>query len=120
MPTDKNGKICYIEVPTTDAQQSADFYSKAFGWNIRRRGDGAISFDDTTGEVSGAFVKGRPPQSPGLVVYIMVDDIHAATHAVVAAGGAIVQPLGGDPGEMTVRFADPSGNVVALYQSPRG
>ena len=65
-PTVKNGKICYVEVPATDIQRSADFYNNVFGWNMRKRGDGATAFDDAIGEVSGAFVKGRPPAStPG-------------------------------------------------------
>ena len=51
----KHGKICYNELPATDPQKSADFYREIFGWNIRTRGDGAISFDDTIGEVSGSF-----------------------------------------------------------------
>src|SRR5438045_7113203 len=67
MPTPVNGKICYIEMPSTDIPRSADFYEKVFGWNMRKRGDGATAFDDTTGEVSGAFVRGRPPAAtPGL------------------------------------------------------
>lgn len=114
----KNGKICYIEMPAADAETSADFYRKVFDWNIRKRGDGAIAFDDTTGEVSGAFVKGRPPQSPGLVVYIMVDSVAKAVDNVVAAGGEIVQPIGADAPEITARFRDPGGNVIALYQEP--
>jgi predicted enzyme related to lactoylglutathione lyase len=37
---------------------------------------------------------------------------------VEAAGGEIVQDVGGDPGELTSRFRDPYGNLVALYQEP--
>jgi hypothetical protein len=37
---------------------------------------------------------------------------------VKANGGEIVQPIGGDPGEMTARFRDPGGNVIGLYQEP--
>ena len=119
MPTAKDGKICYIEMPTKDAQASADFYQRTFGWTIRTRGDGAIAFDDTTGEVSGAFVKGRPPGvAPGLMVYIMVDSVADAMTKIEANGGAIVQPIGGDPGEITARFRDPDGNVMGLYQEP--
>jgi uncharacterized protein len=118
MPTAKHGKICYIEMPARDAQTSADFYQRAFGWTIRTRGDGAIAFDDTTGEVSGAFVLGRMPMAPGLMVYIMVDSVADAVEKVKANGGEIVQPIGGDPGEMTARFRDPGGNVIGLYQEP--
>ena len=119
MPTAKDGKICYIEMPARDAQASADFYQRAFGWTIRTRGDGAIAFDDTTGEVSGAFVLGRPPAAtPGFMIYIMVDSVADAIETVKAHGGEIVQPIGGDPGEMTARFRDPGGNVIGLYQEP--
>ena len=47
-PTIANGKICYIEMPSADIARSADFYRKVFGWNIRKRGDGATSFDDAS------------------------------------------------------------------------
>jgi predicted enzyme related to lactoylglutathione lyase len=42
----------------------------------------------------------------------------AALDAVRAAGGEVVQAVGGDPGEITARFRDPAGNVVGLYQEP--
>jgi predicted enzyme related to lactoylglutathione lyase len=116
-PTLANGKICYLEIPTTDIARSAEFYNKVFGWNIRKRGDGSTAFDDGVGEVSGAWVVGRPPASkPGLLIYVMVDSVAAAVDAVVANGGKIVQPIGADAPEITARFADPAGNVIGLYQ----
>jgi predicted enzyme related to lactoylglutathione lyase len=115
-PTTGNGKICYVEIPALDVARSAAFYAGAFGWKIRKRGDGATAFDD---EVSGAWVTGRPPAAlPGLVLYIMVDDMTAAIAAVVAHGGEIVQPGGVDAPEITARFRDPAGNVIGLYQEP--
>ena len=115
-----NGKICYLEMPTQDIDRSANFYKEVFGWNVRRRGDGATAFDDTTGEVSGAWVKGRPPaDKPGLLFYIMVDSMATTVDAVVAHGGEIVQPLGADAPEITARFKDPGGNVIGLYQQPK-
>ena len=118
-PTSANGKICYLEMPAMDVVRSADFYKKVFGWNIRKRGDGATAFDDTTGEVSGAWVLGRPPASaPGLLFYIMVDSVEAAVETVIANGGEIVQPIGVDAPEITARFRDPGGNVIGLYQEP--
>lgn len=114
-----NGKICYIEMPANDIARSADFYKKVFGWNIRQRGDGATAFDDTTGQVSGAWVLNRPPAAvPGLLVYIMVDSVAATVDLVVASGGEIVQPMGADAPEITARFSDPAGNVIGLYQEP--
>jgi predicted enzyme related to lactoylglutathione lyase len=118
-PTQKNGKICYLELPAANVGRSAEFYSRVFGWNIRYRGDGATSFDDATGEVSGAFVPGRVPAAdPGLLVYIMVDSVATALEDVVANGGVVVQPIGADAPEITARFRDPAGNVIGLYQEP--
>ena len=118
-PTTANGKICYVEMPTTDVKRSADFYSKVFGWNVRTRGDGSTAFDDTTGEVSGSWVVGRPPSGqPGLLFYIMVDSVADTIKTVVANGGELVQPIGADAPEITARFRDPGGNVIGLYQQP--
>jgi len=116
-PTLANGKICYIEIPSIDVARSADFYRRVFGWNVRQRGDGHSAFDDTTGQVSGTWVLGRPPASqPGLLIYVMVDSVAASLEAIVANGGEIVQPIGADAPEITARFRDPAGNVLGLYQ----
>jgi uncharacterized protein len=118
-PTLGNGKICYVEMPARDIARSAEFYRAVFGWNIRKRGDGATAFDDGVNQVSGAWVLGRPPSgTPGLLVYVMVDSVAKTLEAVAANGGEIVQPIGGDPGEITARFRDPGGNVIGLYQEP--
>ena len=119
-PTYGNGKICYLEMPALDIQRSADFYTRVFGWKTRKRGDGAIAFDDTVGQVSGTWVLGRPPAAqPGLLVYIMVDDAAKTLEAIERHGGSLVQPIGVDAPEITARFRDPGGNVIGLYQQPK-
>ena len=118
-PTYGNGKICYVEIPAIEVNRSADFYRDVFGWNVRRRGDGHLAFDDGVGEVSGSWVTGRPPsREAGLLLYVMVDSVAAAVETIVAHGGEIVQPIGVDAPEVTARFRDPGGNVVGLYESP--
>ncbi|MBV9356231.1 MAG: VOC family protein [Chloroflexi bacterium] len=119
MPNARNGKICYLELPTADVEASRAFYERIFGWQSRRRGDGSLAFDDTTGEVSGSWVVGRSPSpTAGLLVYIMVDSVAATLDAIVGAGGKIVQPIGRDAPEITARFTDPGGNLLGLYQEP--
>ena len=118
-PTLSNGKICYIEIPAIDINRAASFYKEVFGWQIRKRGDGHLAFDDTVGEVSGTWVVGRRAASePGLLIYIMVDNIAKTIDAVIANGGKIVQPIGMDAPEITARFSDPAGNIFGLYQQP--
>ena len=118
-PTRGNGKICYVELPATDIQLSAELYRKVFAWQIRKRGDGSTAFDDGVGEVSGTWVLGRPPgDALGLLMYIMVDSVVETVAAILASGGEIARPIGADAPEITARFRDPAGNVLGLYQEP--
>ena len=115
----RTGKICYIEIPATDVQQSAEFYRRAFGWQTRRRGDGSTAFDDTVNEVSGTWVLGRPVAAePGLMVYIMVASAAEAVKAVVSAGGEIVHDVDPHAREVVATFRDPAGNLMGIYQQP--
>ena len=118
-PHYRTGKLCYIEIPAVDVARSAEFYEQAFGWPLRTRGDGAVAFDDTVGQVSGTFVTGRPPApEPGFGIYIMVADAKAAIEAVTQAGGAILHLSGPDSGEVFAWFSDPAGNTLGIYQQP--
>jgi len=119
MTSTQNGKICYVEMPAIDVHRSAEFYQKVFGWQIRKRGDGAISFDDGVGQVSGTWVTGRTLATPGLLIYIMVDSVAASIETLLAHGGELVQPIGADAPVITARFRDPAGNIIGLYQDPQ-
>jgi len=118
-PTLRTGKLCYLEIPALDVQQSAEFYERVFGWNIRFGDTDRPSFDDTTGEVSGAWVLGRTPDpDPGILPYIMVANAAEAAAAVVAAGGKIVLPASLYGTEVLATFLDPAGNLLGIYQQP--
>jgi uncharacterized protein len=112
-----NGKICYIELPSRDIDESSSFYQRVFDWKVRRREDGSVAFDDGVGEVSGTWRKDRKPATEvSLLVHIMVDDIEITIQKIIDEGGTIVQPLGMDAPEITAWFRDLSGNVLGLYQ----
>lgn len=115
-----HGKVCYVEIPTDDLDASVHFYRTLFGWETRTRDDGATAFDDSTGSVSGSWVPltRLRPQPPGLLVYVMVDDIEAALAQARSLGSVITRPLGADAPELTARVLDPAGNVLGLYQEP--
>jgi predicted enzyme related to lactoylglutathione lyase len=48
----------------------------------------------------------------------MVDSVAKTLDEIIANGGKVVQPIGMDAPEITVRFSDPTGNVIGLYQQP--
>lgn len=116
-----HGKICYLEIPANRAEDSAEFYSNIFGWEVRTRGDGNLAFDDT-GSVSGTWVKDsdRTPDEQTRV-YIMVDNIADALQQIEHAGGKILTPrtdIGPNMGAFAA-FADPVGNEFGLYEEPK-
>lgn len=115
---------CYFEIPALDPARSADFYEHVFGWNIRGRGTARPSFDDATGNVSGAWVTGRPPAAqPGLLPYIWVDRMVETLARVRERGGEpLDSPHPDSPGSSSAiaRFRDPAGNVIGLYQEGAG
>lgn len=113
-------RLCYLEIPAADVQQSAAFYEKLFGWNIRHRHSAHPSFDDATRNVSGAWVTGRNiSREPGLLPYIWVDNIDVTLTRAVSQGGVIVEaPHSDSPGGASsiATFRDPAGNVIGLHQ----
>lgn len=90
-PKSVNGQVGYIEIPAIDIQRSADFYVKVFGWRITKRADGSTAFEDTTSALRGTWVVGRPPTTePGLLVFMLVDNVAATIDAIIQEGGDVV------------------------------
>lgn len=112
-------RLCYLQIPAIDVHQSAAFYEKVFGWNIRDRDSDHPRFDDAS-SVSGAWVTGRvPSREPGLLPYIWVDDIHATLALAADHGAEIVDRPHHDAPDSTswiATFRDPAGNLIGLYQ----
>ncbi len=119
MPDFANGKICYIQIPAMDIEQSASFYSKAFGWKTRQRGDGELAFDDGVDQVSGVWVTNRKPMTEiGLLIYIMVEDINATVEKITGAGGQIILSPDMNAENVIAHFRDPAGNIFGVFQEP--
>jgi len=117
-PTFSHGKICYIEMPATDVDASAEFYRTVFGWSIRADAAGTTAFDDTTGEVSGLWDTNRTAvDDPGMLISIMVGDAVKTAEAIVEAGGSMVTPVDPTQGEVIATFRDPAGNLLCIYEN---
>jgi predicted enzyme related to lactoylglutathione lyase len=117
-------RFCYFEIPALDVHQSAAFYAKVFGWNIRKEDSAHPSFDDATGNISGTWVTDREvARDAGLLPSIWVDNIDVSLAMVAAHGGAIIEPVQSvspDGSAWIATFRDPAGNVLRLYtEGPR-
>jgi len=108
-----NGRIDYIEFPATDIAKTKAFYEQAFGWKFTDYGPDYTSFEE--GRLSGGFTKEGNVVRGGPLVVIYASDLGATEKKVREAGGTIVKDAFSFPGGRRFHFADPSGNVLAVW-----
>ena len=123
--------VVHFEMPYTDTDRVAEFYSKAFGWEMTKLGEEMANYvtasttetDEnrmvqTPGTINGGFfpkITDAPAQYPSVV--ISVPNIKESMGAVTAAGGIVL----GHPVEIPgighyVSFTDTEGNRVSMLQ----
>ncbi len=110
--------IDYVEFAVDDLEQSMAFYEKALGWAFNDYGpDYAGIKDPSTGaEFGGLSPEPVAARGQGVLALIRTDDADAALNSVVDAGGRVEVAMHGYPGGRRFTFADPSGNVLGVYE----
>lgn len=127
--------VVHFEMPYSDKNRMADFYSKTFGWKTQIFGpemgnyvlatttdsDPNTGHPTTPGRINGGFFeKTKDNQYPSVV--IAVDDIKEAMKNVGDAGGKIVdstkdgEPLDIPGVGLYVAIEDTEGNRVGVLQ----
>ena len=106
-------RIDYVELPVTDVQAAKRFYGDAFGWEFTDYGPDYCEFRD--GRLTGGFSKADEVTPGGPLVILYATDLEAVEADVKKAGGKIVRPTFSFPGGRRFHFADPSGNVLAVW-----
>jgi predicted enzyme related to lactoylglutathione lyase len=108
------GDVTYLRIPCSEPLRAADFYEKVFAWKLRRDDD-EPAFADASGHVIGHFVGGEPPQQPGIVPYVYVDDLPHAITLITASGGSITEQPRPEGTLRVASFRDSEGNVVGIW-----
>lgn len=127
----KMNPVVHFEMPYENPERLMKFYTRAFGWQLRRLGKEmgdyvtAVTTDTDgngmvkrPGAINGGFFPKKPDwpaQYPSVV--IAVDDIKEAMKKVTDAGGKVL----GDPMQILgigqyVSFTDTEGNRVSILQ----
>jgi predicted enzyme related to lactoylglutathione lyase len=111
--------IDYVELAVDDLGQAKAFYAKALGWTFTDYGDEYVGIQDP--RKPGQEFGGLNPQTPssrgdGVLALVRTDDAEAALASVLDAGGRIEVELHEYPGGRRFTFADPSGNILGVYQ----
>lgn len=123
-PSSVVNKAAWVDLSSSDAQASRDFYSKVFGWQVEVDPDpqyGGYALAKLGGKDVGGIGPTQSPNAPtAWNLYIGTDDIDSLATKVQAAGGTVVAPPFdvGDQGRMAV-FQDPAGAFISAWQGAR-
>jgi hypothetical protein len=105
-----------INAPMGGKAALQKFYKDTFGWQVMPAGPteyGMLPAPDDGRGIGGAV--DETDRGPEVVLYIEVEDIHAAVAQAVANGASLVQDVTEIPGMVTMAlFRDPAGNLVGM------
>jgi uncharacterized protein len=131
----KMSPVVHFEMAAKDRKRVAEFYTKAFGWQMNQLGEemGNYLIAQTTetdennmvktpGTINGGFWQTDKENEPPHIV-ISVDNLEEAMKAVEEAGGKIIGGVQG-PGKIDdipgigryISFKDSEGNRVGMLQ----
>jgi predicted enzyme related to lactoylglutathione lyase len=113
------GTPTWIDLASSDLEQSIEFYEGLFGWqhNTLPDGGGYTMFELGGKQVCAVGPIMNPGQPPSWTTYIGVTDADATAKAVEAAGGTVLAPPFEvmTAGKMGV-FMDPTGAAFSVWQ----
>ena len=118
------GSFCWVDLSTTDAAASKDFYSRLLGWTaVDNPMDNGMVYSMI--QKDGKNVGGLYQMGPGMEgvyphwsSYIAVEDVDAQVARVTDAGGTVIMGPDDvfDAGRMAF-VADPAGAVFGMWQA---
>ena len=111
--------IDYVELAVDDLGEAKAFYAKALGWTFNDYGPDYAGIQDprNPGEEFGGLAHETPAsRGVGVLALVRTENADDALASVVAAEGRIVVELHEYPGGRRFTFADPSGNVLGVYE----
>jgi predicted enzyme related to lactoylglutathione lyase len=114
-------KPIWVDLSSSDAGASRDFYSKLFGWKVEVSPDpqyGGYGIARVGGkDVAGIGPKMMPEAPTAWTIYVGSADVADTAKKAEAAGGTVIAPpmAVGDTGHMAV-IQDPSGAFLGVWQ----
>jgi uncharacterized protein len=114
-------KPVWVDLASSDAEASREFYSKLFGWRIEVNPDpqyGGYGMAKVDGKDAAGIGPKMSPEAPtAWSIYIGTQDADDAAAKVKVAGGNVIAPPFdvGDQGRMAV-FQDPAGAFISVWQ----
>ncbi len=110
---EQDRRVDYIEFPTTNMKKTEAFYTAVFGWEFTDYGPDYASFAD--GRMNGGFRAEKEVEPGGPLIVVYAKNLEELETSIKERGGSIVKETFEFPGGRRFHFADPSGNVLAVW-----
>ena len=109
--------IAHIEIPSSDLNQTKDFFTKVFGWEFKPFGNGYMLFNNHKGIMAGIREVKKVNSGDTTVFHINVQNIEEILDVVKANGGSVFKEKTVIPAMgWYALIKDPQGNIIGLYQ----
>ena len=116
------GRVIHFEIPADNPERAVKFYTRAFGWEIKKW-EGPMEYwmvmtgpTDQPG-IDGGVMRRSPPFNCTANT-VDVASLDESMKKVVSAGGKILQPKNAVPGVGWMCYcADTEGNLFSMMQS---
>ena len=114
----KPGSFVHIEFASSDPARTRAFLETVFGWKFEDIPEMNYMTYMAPSAPHGGLMKPMENQPPGILNYVLSTDVDRDIEKVRSAGGTIVVPKMEIPGVgWWAGFMDPTGIMMALYQS---
>ena len=118
------GQFSWHELLTTDHVAAFEFYSDLFGWEKMQEMDmggtmGIYQMFGIDGQMLGGMMNNPPdsPMPPNWLLYVRVEDVHAAVDRTKQLGGQVpFGPMEVPGGDEVATGMDPQGAAFGLHQ----
>jgi predicted enzyme related to lactoylglutathione lyase len=109
--------IAHVEIPSTDLNQSKDFFKNVFGWDFKPFGNGYLLFNNHQGTMAGLRQVENVSGGDTTVFHVNVENIDEILEKTKEFGGDIKTGKTTIPamGWYALIF-DTDGNTIGLYQ----
>ena len=112
-------EVSLIIYPAADLRTAKQFFGELTG--TAPYVDSAQYVGYKSGEIEIGLIPNKDQRESAALAYWAVNDIAASLEGLIAAGGAVVQPVTDvGYGLLVAQVKDPNGATVGLRQSPKG
>jgi len=110
---EQDRRIDYVEFLTTNIEETKTFFATVFGWEFSDYGPEYSSFTD--GRMRGGFAVSPTVVAGSPLVVLYAANLEEIEASIRKNGGRILRETYEFPGGRRFHFADPSGNVLAVW-----